>query len=1444
MHLAPRSVFTPLSDHQIEDVTIIRYILNSAERDGKMDLMKIRDDRTTRSLGVDLGEFGKDAKIDAKFRFNDDMSKSDSFRLIPITFRSDGQDEKEYWAFISKDSAGEIKIEILTKSENDDLNGSKLDPGLLKHAEREERLAITRGLESEIAQKEKRDIRSFLPDIQANIWGSVRHDLNNIMVPLISYPEMLLLDFGGIEIEDDSVGKIVTSYREILDRSSAIVSYIRISDMFGGLESEASRIKSLIENSEYASAKVVLNDLLTDIENFQNLYNKEERDEFSRTIDSIEKRIEFADKSITYDGISDFYDNELMASALNELTEEAKKLQKLRYILLKKIFKGINRNSAIISDSIDALLNIAEQDSSPFKDGRLKEKDIDKIKTIEKYLDRLISTTRVSESMLTVNESFDGSAVDMDPVNVMEEIIAFLKESTRFFGKSGIQVKSINEDPEFRNKKVIIHADIPAFRYVMYGILTLGMENIKKDKPAVNIEMKKPAEEDMSVWIEYGIERDEEGSKAVISFTNNYLGFEEDQLRVTESGSLREKAAILQWKGAESKYLAISDEILSYAGGKLEIRNSGNGSVIKVILPYKTVESGAEDKPKIGQDREQPEDNVFKTEPFEIIPGRPNIIFAEDEGSMQQLFLEKAERSDQKYNVWRARNAREAIEVIQKAENEGIIFDIVVSDINMKDGRDKDGKVINGVTLIKQLREAGKEFPIIIFSTEDTDEVNDLLRDGLVSAKVGGREENKDVGKLFKTIEKTLKQRQSADPAGGINDEKKRRAEEERIEAEALRMKKEVIELIAQGRPNTAVEKFFTDNVFISDKGTMATSMLSNELIKMVAEDKRNTDISREFLKRISRGVEVFDGDKEKIWAIQNIAGQTAGIISAIKEGIDNAGMIRVTDDPDKMVRAGDKDRGSSFIDKGSIPENIGIAAEEGMPHFYDRGQEALTKLGDVNMFDKLVYNRDVFEDAKANMSKFTMYRMIHGLVEVVKDITEFTSGKVISTFHKTTFLRDFIPGSYQTASTGPGHFQGLQLDIKQAPIGGGVQFSSVYNSQGEIVEVIAQHVKEGDFCFALPGTVDFVANLGGMEFNDFSIELTPEIAVLFNPHIDFMSKETLKRVGDNISKIAPYIAAVIDGKPYIVKNMEDPPKLRWITAPDSKVLASGKEGFDLHNIYKSIKNRYDLDRFSGFDYFLNGTAFPTSVGEGEKEISLIDLENADNADLPEHFSFDAGTVYKAYQTSVDAEEGIPFLTDDMLSEAKKDPPVFPSLRKAEHASEYIEKNEKFLIDVLSSEVEQDAVQAKLIRIPLDFLAAQNAENVKQLINDIQSTANGYVELYSTENINKVGKDVYAKYGVNRKELPSNFNRTRGNTITLLPVFKRDAIQTRDIGIDKIGGVVLDETIILPTGINYDTSGIIRNVIFGLRITEIVRGQRGSEFIEETLREYRTLCES
>ncbi|MFH1837731.1 MAG: glycogen/starch synthase [Candidatus Omnitrophota bacterium] len=181
---------------------------------------------------------------------------------------------------------------------------------------------------------------------------------------------------------------------------------------------------------------------------------------------------------------------------------------------------------------------------------------------------------------------------------------------------------------------------------------------------------------------------------------------------------------------------------------------------------------------------------------------------------------------------------------------------------------------------------------------------------------------------------------------------------------------------------------------------------------------------------------------------------------------------------------------------------------------------------------------------------------------------------------------------------------------------------------------------------------------------------------------------------------------------------------------------------------------------------------------------------------------------------------------------------------KAEHVSEYIGKNEKFLIDILSSEAGQDAVRAKLIRIPLDFLAAQNAENVKQLINDIQNTANGYVELYSTENINKVGKDVYAKYGVNRKELPRNFNRTRGNTITLLPVFKRDAIQTRDISVDKIGGVVLDETIVLPTGINYDTSGIIRNVIFGLRITEIVRGQRGSKFIEETLRKYRTLCES
>ncbi|PIQ88029.1 MAG: hypothetical protein COV73_01005, partial [Candidatus Omnitrophica bacterium CG11_big_fil_rev_8_21_14_0_20_43_6] len=144
----------------------------------------------------------------------------------------------------------------------------------------------------------------------------------------------------------------------------------------------------------------------------------------------------------------------------------------------------------------------------------------------------------------------------------------------------------------------------------------------------------------------------------------------------------------------------------------------------------------------------------------------------------------------------------------------------------------------------------------------------------------------------------------------------------------------------------------------------------------------------------------------------------------------------------------------------------------------------------------------------------------------------------------------DALPGSAQLTSTGVGHFQGLSLDIKQAVGGEGIQFNVRYDAEGKIQEVLAQHLTVGTWTLALPGYVDYVVNLGGLRFNDFSVGLNDEDARAISPAFDFSQAGAVAGAISEKVKCAPYSSAKVDSELYLINNLSDTPQPRWIEGP------------------------------------------------------------------------------------------------------------------------------------------------------------------------------------------------------------------------------------------------------------------------------------------------------
>ncbi len=200
----------------------------------------------------------------------------------------------------------------------------------------------------------------------------------------------------------------------------------------------------------------------------------------------------------------------------------------------------------------------------------------------------------------------------------------------------------------------------------------------------------------------------------------------------------------------------------------------------------------------------------------------------------------------------------------------------------------------------------------------------------------------------------------------------------------------------------------------------------------LIEEYLKNADDAvniKEFFNRIKAVMVDLTGTVEISQSVQLMAGQALTICSWIDRGIPGADKMRLTADAACMAKAGDKERGMSFIDFNTLPDGIknafskkdepGSFNRENTPGFYWRGVEKINKLGE-NILEGLIIDPDRFMARRGNL---VMYLMDHGFVEVPESLKSATEEGQISTMHETYFVNDLLPGSCQTTSTGTGHF-------------------------------------------------------------------------------------------------------------------------------------------------------------------------------------------------------------------------------------------------------------------------------------------------------------------------------------------------------------------------------------------------------------------------------------
>lgn len=612
-------------------------------------------------------------------------------------------------------------------------------------------------------------------------------------------------------------------------------------------------------------------------------------------------------------------------------------------------------------------------------------------------------------------------------------------------------------------------------------------------------------------------------------------------------------------------------------------------------------------------------------------------------------------------------------------------------------------------------------------------------------------------------------------------------------EKERIAKVQEVIGLVVSGKVQEAVERVLTSFV-TSDRSAEAFAAICNKLIGAVRAGRCEPDKARAFFRTVmSSGIELIN-DKDFSSAVQLMAGQSLTLLSwnERKVEIPQTDVMRLTADKAKMA-SNDK-HGKSFIDKTALPEGISETQKEGAAGFFWRGVEKIAKLGG-NVMDRLIHDRNRFN---ANRDRVVMYLMDHGFFKVPDDLRSATDGGIVSTMHETFFMTDVLPGSFQTTSTGAGHYQENKVDLKRVTEGRGIQFNVKYDESGAIVEVIGQELKPGDWALALPGYVDYVVNLGGLRFNDISIALNDDIAARFCPGFSKEGIAKMKEVIAQKGKIAPYAGARIGGKSYLVKAVDDAPQVRWLPR-----LKNYPESTLFSDMYTALTS----NQVSGF---------AVTVAQDYAGTLAATAPNAPVETLPAEMPADITPMPAA------------------------------TLGKAGGISEYI-REESGALAALASSGNRDM----LIRVPVEAIEAAGKQNVTPFLAALQAAPRVYVELFSSVSDQVFQDAKYVEYGVVKKGLPAGFTANKANTVTLMPIAKSDEITARKKEEEGwgIGGMRPTETILSPVGITNDTSGLARGVVLGLRLAEIARqlnstGQADGGFVRETLERYRAFCVS
>ena len=579
---------------------------------------------------------------------------------------------------------------------------------------------------------------------------------------------------------------------------------------------------------------------------------------------------------------------------------------------------------------------------------------------------------------------------------------------------------------------------------------------------------------------------------------------------------------------------------------------------------------------------------------------------------------------------------------------------------------------------------------------------------------------------------------------------------------------------------------------------------VANEVIRGYNAYDIEIEVAEKFAERVIEAVIEYVGeDEDSIQTSQNlqlIMGQMLTLIDAEHRLNEDLYGIRLTSNETfKMAKAIDKKRGPSFISFETLPEDVRTDENtENSPKYYYRGKETVAKLGSV--FVEFVQKVQERFKARYNnaKNKIVLYCMNHGIISVPDGLVELTKNKTVSTYHITRFMAKILSGSVRTASTGPGHFQGKKMDIKQTQVRG-IQFNVRYSpGTGKPDKIIATYAEAGDFIVSLPGYKDYFVSLDPdkpLVWDDFSVTLNDYYASQIDHIINFEEDENMKRLEELASKdgIAPYLGVNIDGVGSLVKNREDAPDIIWTGKLDFSEIGDSLEG-----IYKGLS-----DKNFGKVTMDIITAFRKSIAEGAIRKSVPVL-----TEMP------------------DAEK----ITLEQL----------PSLRKTDGIHEYLDASSDTF--TIFDETEEDT----LIKVSETTIESIGSENINDFLNEIQGTVRGNIRIIAKDSSEEVSEEVYAKFGIIRKPLAKGFVETRTNTITLLPIVKGDELTSRELksGTTMIAPGGIDKTIIAPVGINYNKTGLVTSMILGLDLVKLARNPKDEELVNEILSKYKAFSTS